>query len=347
VAPRCGVIGCSFGSKLDPLQLRIDRGRQYADRGQAMGAKQPYPSRARGYGAFSHPFHRCTSGLRKSARAFSDAGGIYAKRGCHEWTVAEVSPIEGERRALLGPDLVHPRLGAASGRCTVHPAGERTTAHMQGGSVALSADGDTAIIGAPLRPTTPAPEVGAAFVFTRIGSTWSEQAKLVGTDYVQCSVCSVAQGWSVALSADGNTAIVGGPDDNNNIGAAWVFARSGSTWSQQGSKLLASDAAPPTGLGSSVALSADGNTAVIGGWLDNNETGAIWVFTRSGGVWSQQGLKLVGSNAVGAALQGFSVALSGDGTTAIVGGRYDNSNAGASWVAPEEVRCGPSKAIIW
>jgi FG-GAP repeat len=283
---------------------------------------------------------------------FTDVRQDSANRRERFRTLAEFTRSEVAMNGLLPKFLRSKAKGALCSALTSfilvsapHPAGAQftqqgselvapdgDTAHMQGGSVALSADGDTAIIGAPLRPTTPAPEVGAAFVFTRIGSTWSEQAKLVGTDYVQCSVCSVAQGWSVALSADGNTAIVGGPDDNNNIGAAWVFARSGSTWSQQGSKLLASDAAPPTGLGSSVALSADGNTAVIGGWLDNNETGAIWVFTRSGGVWSQQGLKLVGSNAVGAALQGFSVALSGDGTTAIVGGRYDNSNAGASWV---------------
>jgi PKD repeat protein len=89
-----------------------------------------------------------------------------------------------------------------------------------------------------------------------------------------------------------------------------------------------------------VALSADGNTAIVGGNGDNSNAGAAWVFTRSGGgVWTQQGPKLFGSGAVGAAAQGYSVALSADGTTAIVGGPRDNTNAGAVWVfsAPSHI----------
>jgi hypothetical protein len=82
----------------------------------------------------------------------------------------------------------------------------------------------------------------------------------------------------------------------------------------------------------SVALSADGNTAIAGGEDDNSGVGAAWVYTRSGGVWTQQGSKLVGTGAVGAAFEGFSVALSADGNTAIVGGNEDNSLAGAAWV---------------
>src|SRR5262249_55174028 len=80
------------------------------------------------------------------------------------------------------------------------------------------------------------------------------------------------------------------------------------------------------------ALSGDGNTAIVGGPFDDSGTGAAWVFTRSDGLWSQQGNKLIGSGAIGAARQGFSVALSGGGNTAIVGGNGDNSDAGAGWV---------------
>jgi len=76
--------------------------------------------------------------------------------------------------------------------------------------------------------------------------------------------------------------------------------------------------------GASVALSADGNTAMVGGWSDHDRTGAVWVFTRSRGIWSQQGKKLVGSGAVGAASQGMSLALSADGNTALIGGPSDN-----------------------
>jgi hypothetical protein len=136
----------------------------------------------------------------------------------------------------------------------------------------------------------------------------------------------------VAISADGNTAIVGGPDDDSYAGAAWVYTRSGGVWSQQGSKLVGSGGVWKTGQGHSVAISADGNTALVGGENDDSYVGATWVYTRSGGVWSQQGSKLVGTGAVGNAWQGHSVAISAGGTTAIVGGRADNSGVGAAWV---------------
>jgi hypothetical protein len=194
----------------------------------------------------------------------------------------------------------------------------------QGSSVSLSGDGNTAIVGAP----------GAAWVYTRSGGLWSQQGpKLVGTGAVDPSW----QGISVSLSGDGNTAIVGGPVDNDGVGAAWVFTRSGGVWSQQGPKLVGTGAANPAAQGVSVALSGDGNTAIVGGFEDDGD-GAAWVFTRSAGVWSQQGPKLVGTGAAGFAGQGVSVALSGDGNTAIVGGRFDDSNtttgaaAGAAWV---------------
>ena len=71
-------------------------------------------------------------------------------------------------------------------------------------------------------------------------------------------------GDSVAVSADGDTALIGGPEDNDLVGAAWVFTRQGSTWTQQGPKLTASDESGQGQFGSSVALSGDGNTALIG-----------------------------------------------------------------------------------
>lgn len=154
--------------------------------------------------------------------------------------------------------------------------------------------------------------------------------KLVGSG---ASGIPVHQGWSSALSADGNTALVGGPLDNRQTGAAWVYTRSNSVWSQQGGKLLASDTAGPyPGQGSSVALSSDGNTAVVGGNLDDQQVGAAWVFMRAEGTWHQQGPKLVGKGAVGTAAQGGCVALSGDGNTAIVGGPFDKGMVGAVWV---------------
>ena len=195
----------------------------------------------------------------------------------------------------------------------------------QGFSVALSADGNTALVGG-LRDDG---WTGAVWVYTRSGGAWSQQgAKLVGTGAVGVAY----QGASVALSADGNTAIVGGWADDSHAGAAWVYTRSGGVWTQQGDKLTGSGAVGAAQQGFSVALSADGNAAVLGGPFDNSHAGAAWVFTRSGGVWSQQGGKLVGAGAAGAAELGWSAGISADGNTAIVGGPWDNAYAGAAWV---------------
>lgn len=137
----------------------------------------------------------------------------------------------------------------------------------------------------------------------------------------------------MALSKDGNTAIVGGYGDNDGVGAAWVFTRSGTTWIQQGNKLVGTGVAGPVAFqGMSVALSGDGHMALIGGAFDDSGVGAVWAFTRSGTTWIQQGGKLVGTGAVGAAAQGMSMALSADGKTAIVGGLMDDNEAGAAWI---------------
>lgn len=196
----------------------------------------------------------------------------------------------------------------------------------QGCSVALSADGNTAIIGGSYDSIA----VGAAWVFKRSGNNWTQQGnKLVGSGRIGWS----NQGTSVSLSADGNTAIVGGYYDNNAIGAAWVFTRSGNNWIQQGSKLVGTSTIGNYAYqGASVKLSADGNTAIIGGYGDNSYVGAAWVFTRSGNNWTQQGGKLVGNGAVGRSCQGNSISISADGNTAVVGGFGDNTNTGATWI---------------
>jgi len=195
----------------------------------------------------------------------------------------------------------------------------------QGYSVALSSDGNTAVIGARADNGN----VGAAWMWTRSGSVWTQQSnKLVGTGAVGGSY----QGQSAAMSADGNTAIVGGFLDDNGIGAAWVYVRSGGVWTQQGPKLVGTGAVGGSTKGISVALSADGNTAMVGGHLDDSGAGAVWAFTRSGGVWTQQGDKLVASGAAGSGGLGASLALSADGNTAIIGGDLDNNGAGATWV---------------
>jgi hypothetical protein len=244
-----------------------------------------------------------------------------------------------------------------------------------GSSVALSADGNSALIGAP-------GGVGGVWVFTRSHGSWSQQAKLVGncrpTPATSCrgangtgeaysGVNTGAFGSGVALSSDGNTALIGAFGDALRAGAAWVFTRSGNVWSQQGAKLVGDCTAACSGpngtgaspgadtdLGSSVALSADGNTALLGAPSDGNRAGAAWVFSRSGEIWSQQGAKLVadctgvcgGSNGTGEVNRsdnggyfGESVALTADGNAALIGAPDDVGcrcglafGAGAAWL---------------
>src|SRR5437870_735631 len=190
--------------------------------------------------------------------------------------------------------------------------------------VLATKEGNTAIIGGPFDNS----EVGAAWVFTRSGSTWSQQAKLAGGGEIGKGFF----GSSVALaSTEGNTALIGGDRDNTNVGAAWVFTRSGSTWTQQ-AELTGSGESGKGEFGTGVALSAAGNTAVIGGPEDNTRVGAAWFFTRSGSTWSQQGTKRTGSGETGTGEFGNSVALSSEGNTALSGASGDNSEAGAAWV---------------
>ncbi len=225
----------------------------------------------------------------------------------------------------VGAVWVFRRVGGAwvqQGSKLVGAGGVGTT--FQGWSVAVSSDGTTMIEGGPYDNGI----VGAAWVFQRIGAEWFQQQKLIGTGGSGIS----GQGYGVAISSDGNTAVIGGPSDSSYFGAAWVFTRSNGIWSQQGPKLVGTGSAGVPQQGISVALSSDGNTAVIGGNTDHGSTGAAWVFTRSAGSWTQQGSKLVGTGAAGNAAQGYSISLSSDGNTMISGGYFDSSQAGAAWV---------------
>lgn len=197
-------------------------------------------------------------------------------------------------------------------------------AAFQGTCVAVSADGNTFVMGGWNDYT-----MGAAWVFTRSNGTWTQQgSKLVGSD----ATTDAQQGTSVSISGDGNTVVVGGPNDNAGIGAAWVYTSSGGVWTQQGNKLIGSGASGKAGQGRSVALSGDGNTLVVGGYKDNTNAGAVWIYSRSNGTWTQTGDKLVPTGAVGGAAVGTSVAINSNGTTLAVGGSSDDGQKGAVWI---------------
>ena len=120
-------------------------------------------------------------------------------------------------------------------------------------------------------------------MFTRSGSTWLSQAKLTGGEEIGAGEF----GSSVALSANGNTALIGGRGDDGEVGAAWIFTRTGSSWSQQ-AKILGGGEVDPGEFGASVALSPDGETALVGAPTNYDCVGAAWIFTLSGSKWKQR-----------------------------------------------------------
>ncbi len=162
-------------------------------------------------------------------------------------------------------------------------------------------------------------------------TSWAQAFVQQGNKLVASDVTTLAsQGQAVAVSADGNTAIVGAPGDNSRAGAALIYIKSNGVWVRQGPKLVGTGAVGNGELGYSVDISNDGNTAVVGARLDSSGAGAIWIFRRTNGVWSQVGDKLVGTGLFGSANQGTSVAISGDGNTVIVGGPLDQNNQGGA-----------------
>jgi hypothetical protein len=188
----------------------------------------------------------------------------------------------------------------------------------QGWSVSVS--GDTAVVGAYRKSSSTGLQSGAAYIYTRSGDFWSQQAKLTPGD----AAASDYFGGSVAI--DGNTAVIGTWRKNNYIGAAYVFVRSGSVWNQQ-AKLTASDGASGDDFGWAVSVSGD--TVAVGAYNKNNMTGAVYVFVRDGSTWNQQA-KLTADD--GAANDAFGYSLSVADDTAVVGAWRKNNFSGTAYV---------------
>ena len=188
----------------------------------------------------------------------------------------------------------------------------------------VAVDGDTAVIGA-YGDYYYGTNSGAAYVFSRSGSTWEQQAKITAPGG------AANQYFGLSVAVDGDTAVIGAFGDGNyfNSGAAYVFSRSGGIWLQQ-AKLTASDEAANDYFGYSVAV--DGSTAVIGALYDDDNdfsnSGAAYVFSRSGGTWAQQA-KLTAPDGASSDSFGCSVAVDGD-TAAVIGVRYDDDKGTSS-----------------
>jgi hypothetical protein len=191
-----------------------------------------------------------------------------------------------------------------------------------GSSVAL--DGDTAVIGATLDDDSGFAS-GSAYVFTRAGTEWTEQAKLVASNGASAD----AFGCDAAL--DGDTALVGARGRGMLTGTAYAFTRVGSLWTEQAELLPTGGAPDDSHFGTSVAI--DGDTAVIGAPHDRDNgdlSGSAYVFTRIGGVWTEQA-KLLPADGAPENYFGLDVALDGD--TAVIGAYGNDGNATASGAA--------------
>jgi hypothetical protein len=203
-----------------------------------------------------------------------------------------------------------------------------------GGAVAVN--GDTLIVGAIGDDASPFGNVGAAYVFVRSGTMWSQQAKLTASDGAG------ADNFGMSVAIHGDTAVVGAWIDDHvgaaDAGSAYVFVRTGTTWSQQ-AKLVASDFAQGDVFGISVGI--DGDSAVIGARDDDGPAGtnqgSAYVFVRSGTVWTEQA-KLIPSDAMASDLFGTSVAISID--TVAVGARQGDAAQSAQGTAYVFVRSG-------
>jgi hypothetical protein len=239
-----------------------------------------------------------------------------------------------------------------------------------GGAVALSTDGNTLAVGARLEdssstgvnstPNEGAANSGAAYVFTRSGTLWSQQAYIKASN----TGASDAFGRSVALSGDGNTLAVGAPEEDSGTtginstpneagtdsGAVYVFVRSAGAWSQQ-AYIKSSSTGAGDLMGDVVSLSTDGNTLAVSAFGEDGsalgingapneaamESGAAYVFTRSA-TWSQQAyVKAKNSEAFDAF---GAVALSGDGNTLAVGASCEaSSSTGINSMPDENTLC--------
>jgi hypothetical protein len=180
-----------------------------------------------------------------------------------------------------------------------------------GSPVAVS--GNTAAVGAADTPPWPSPAYGAAYIFTRTASgAWSQQAELLDPQHGS----GRDDFFGDALALQGNTLVVGAfgaTGVTTDTGAAYVYFRSGGTWTLQAT-VTASDGAYIDGFGSAVALS--GTTLVVGAPGKNNGEGAAYVFVYSGGAWRQQAEVAYPGHILYAA---FGQAVAVWGNTAVVG----------------------------
>ena len=200
----------------------------------------------------------------------------------------------------------------------------------------VSIDGSTIVIGAIDQSTTVSTS-GAAYVFTGSGASWSEQAELAASDRAN------GDQFARSVAVSGDTVVVGAPTEDTSPltdqGAAYVFVRSGTTWSQQ-QKLLASDSATSMYFGWVVDVDAD--SIAVG--ATGTSFGSAYLFTRSGTTWSEQKI-FAASNPGAGDSYGHSVALNSDHF--VVSALNEDSNTTGINPAPNELASNSGAVYIY
>jgi hypothetical protein len=198
-----------------------------------------------------------------------------------------------------------------------------------GTSVDLSEDGATALIGARFDEDPNGIVAGSAYVFSRAGGSFDQQAKLAADDGDKDDHF----GQSVALSDDATTALIGAwrDEDPNGLsaGSAYVFSQTETGWVQS-AKLYPENGVPSADFGREVALSSEGSTALVGAQYDDidgkENSGAAYVFDRTDGSW-RQAARLLPEDAKAYAYFGSGIDLSNDGTTALIGAPHEQAGS--------------------
>lgn len=225
-----------------------------------------------------------------------------------------------------------------------------------GYSVAVSAGGNIVVVGADADDDNGSAS-GSVYVYRWNGTSW-EEVKIIADD----GALGDLFGWSVAISSDGATLVVGAKYDtillNEYQGSAYVYRWNGSLWWFE-KKITASDGFEDDQFGYSVAISADGNTLVIGASGDDDkgsDSGAAYVYHWNGSLWEET--KITASDGAIQDWFGTSISMSGDGTTLVIGALGDDDNGsnassayvyrwdGSSWVE-EKIIAGDGLSDDW
>jgi hypothetical protein len=183
-----------------------------------------------------------------------------------------------------------------------------------GSAVALSRDGSSALVGA--QGVSGSCDAGAAYVFSNTNGTWDNGTELTPDP---APVTSDYFGSAGKMSHDGSTVIVAAFGVNNSTGTAYVFSKTNGTWSNGTALTPTSSLVPNDQFGTSVALSGDGSVAIVGAIGYKNSTGGAFIFTQTGGVWSNGSALTLASGPSANGYFGQSAVLSDDGLTALVG----------------------------